>query len=118
MDTLTQHFCQIIRGKIYFHRTKKIIPLQEIVMLQGDINYSLIYLQGGRKVLIPRTLKIFEELLENYNFVRTHRGFIINCEHLIGIDNLQEEAFLTNNLQASISRRKRTEVSKRLQLVA
>jgi two-component system, LytTR family, response regulator len=118
METSNQHFCQIIRGKIYFPRTKKSIFLHEIVMLQGDINYSLVYLQGGRKVLIPRTLKIFEELLENYNFVRTHRGFIINCEHLIRIDNLHDSIELTNNLQASISRRRRTEVSKRLQLVA
>jgi DNA-binding LytR/AlgR family response regulator len=118
METSSQHFCQIVRGKIYFQRTKKIIPLHEIIMLQGDINYSLIYLQGGRKVLIPRTLKIFEELLESYNFLRTHRGFIINCDHLLRIDNLHEEAFLTNNLQASISRRRRVEVSRRLQLVA
>lgn len=44
METLNQHFYQIVRGKIYFPRTKKSIFLQEIVMLQGDINYSLIYL--------------------------------------------------------------------------
>ena len=118
METSSQHFCEIVRGKIYFQRTKKIIPLHEIIMLQGDINYSLIYLQGGRKVLIPRTLKIFEELLENHNFLRAHRGFLINCDHLLRIDNLHEEAFLTNDLKASIARRRRTEVSKRLQLVA
>jgi DNA-binding LytR/AlgR family response regulator len=116
METSSQHFCQIVRGKIYFQRSKKNIPLHEIVMLQGDINYSLFYLQGGRKVLIPRTLKIFEELLEKYNFLRTHRGFIINCDHLLRIDRFYEEAFLTNDLQASISRRRRTEVSKRLEL--
>ena len=114
METFSQHFCQIIRGKIYFHRTKKVIPLHEIIMLQGDINYSLIYLQGGRKILISKTLKIFEELLENYNFVRTHRGFIINFDHLLRIDKLGEEAFLTNNLRASIARRRKTEVSRRL----
>lgn len=118
METSSQHFCEIVRGKIYFQRTKKNIPLHEIIMLQGDINYSLFYLQSGRKVLIPRTLKIFEALLENYNFLRTHRGFLINCDHLLRIDKLQEEAFLTNDLQASISRRRRTEVSRRLQLVA
>jgi DNA-binding LytR/AlgR family response regulator len=118
METSSQHFCEIVRGKIYFHRTKNIIDLHEIIMLQGDINYSLFFLKGGRKVLIPRTLKIFEGLLENYNFLRTHRGFIINCDHLLRIDKLQEEAFLTNDLQASISRRRRTEVSKRLQLIA
>ena len=118
METSSQHFCEIVRGKIYFHRTKKNIHLQEIIMLQGDINYSLVYLQGGRKVLIPRTLKIFEELLENHNFLRTHRGFLINCDHLLRIDNLHEEAFLTNDLKASIARRRRVEVSRRLQLVA
>jgi DNA-binding LytR/AlgR family response regulator len=118
METSSQHFCEVVRGKIYFQRSKKIIPLHEIIMLQGDINYSLFYLQIGRKVLIPRTLKIFEEILENYNFLRTHRGFIINCDHLLRIDQQHEEAFLTNNLQASISRRRRTEVSRRLQLVA
>ena len=116
METSSQHFCQIVRGKIYFQRTKKIIPIQEIIMLQGDINYSLIYLQGGRKVLIPRTLKIFEELLENHNFLRIHRGYLINCDHLLRIDKYQEEVFLTNDLQASISRRRRTEVSRRLQI--
>jgi DNA-binding LytR/AlgR family response regulator len=118
METSSQHFCQIIRGKIYFHRTKKIIPLHEIVMLQGDINYSLFYLQGGRKVLIPRTLKIFEELLENYNFLRTHRGFIINCDHLLRVDILYESVYLTNNLRASIARRRKVEVSRRLELQA
>ena len=116
METLSQHFCQIVRGKIYFHRTKKNIFLHEIIMLQGDINYSLFYLQGGRKILVPRTLKIFEELLENHNFLRTHRGFIINCDHILRIDKLHEEAFLTNNLKASIARRRRAEVSRRLQL--
>lgn len=118
METAFQHFCHISHGKIYFHRTKKAIPLHEIIMLQGDINYSLIYLQGGRKILVSRTLKNFEKLLENYNFLRTHRGFLINCNHLLQIDNLHEEAFLTNNLKASIARRRRTEVSRRLQLVA
>jgi DNA-binding LytR/AlgR family response regulator len=118
METPSQHFCQIVRGKIYFHRPKKSIFLHEIIMLQGDVNYSLIYLKGGRKILIPRTLKVFEELLQNYNFLRTHRGFLINCDHLLRIDKLYEKAFLTNDLRASIARRRRTEVSRRLQFVA
>ena len=117
METSSQHFCQIVRGKIYFRRTRKNIPLHEIIMLQGNINYSLIYLRGGRKMLMTRTLKIFDELLENHNFLRTHRGFLINCDHLLRIDKLQEKAFLTNDLKAHIARRRRTEVSRRLQFV-
>lgn len=118
METSSQHFCQIVRGKIYFQRTQKNIFLHEIIMLQGDINYSLIYLRVGRKVLIQRTLKIFEGLLEKHNFLGIHQGFLINCDHLLRIDKLQEEAFLTNDLKASIARWRRVEVSRRLRLVA
>lgn len=114
METPFQHFCEVVRDKIYFHRPKKSILLHEIVMLQGDVNYSLIFLQGGRKILIPRTLKVFEEILQSHGFIRTHRGFIINSDHLLRIDKYHDSVFLTNNLQAAISRRRRTEVSRRL----
>lgn len=108
------NFCQIIRAKIYFPRTKKTIPLQEIIMLQGIINYTILHLQGGRKILVPRTLKLFEMILENYDFLRTHRGFIINCVHLQSFDNEELMMIMTNNLQASVSRRRKDFVNERL----
>lgn len=118
MKISTQHSCKILKDKMYFSSTKKTIPLHEIIMLQGDINYSLIYMQNGHKVMIPRTLKIFEELLGNHHFIRTHRGFIINSIHLQRMDIHREFMLLTNDLKASISRRRKTEVSKRLSIYA
>jgi DNA-binding LytR/AlgR family response regulator len=114
MEKLMPNFCRIVRAKIYFTRTRKIIPLQDIIMLQGEVNYTLLHLLGGRKVLIPRTLKLFESVLENYDFLRTHRGFIINCEHLQGIDNQGFPMLMSNNLQASVSRRRKAIVNERL----
>ena len=87
MEKLMPNFCRIVRAKIYFTRTRKIIPLQDIIMLQGEVNYTLLHLLGGRKVLIPRTLKLFESVLENYDFLRTHRGFIINALEMLAVDN-------------------------------
>jgi DNA-binding LytR/AlgR family response regulator len=118
MEKLPLNFCRIVRARIYFPRTKKTIPLQEIIMLQGEVNYTLIHLLGGRKVLIPRTLKLFETVLENYDFLRTHRGFIINCEHLQSIDNQGLLMSMSNNLQASISRRRKGVVNERLHFQA
>ena len=108
------NFCRIVRAKIYFTRTKKVIPLQNIIMLQGEVNYTLLHLLGGRKVLIPRTLKLFEVILENYDFLRTHRGFIINCEHLQSIDNEGLLMRMSNNLLATVSRRRKGIVNKKL----
>jgi DNA-binding LytR/AlgR family response regulator len=112
------NFCRIVRTKMYFTRIRKIIPLQDIIMLQGRANYTLLHLLGGRKVLIPRTLKLFESVLENYDFLRTHRGFIINCEHLQSIDNEGLSMRMTNNLLATVSRRRKESVNERLHFQA
>ncbi len=111
-------FCRIVRARIYFPRTKKTIPLQEIIMLEGLVNYTILHLLNGRKVLIPRTLKLFESILENYDFLRTHRGFIINCGHLQSIDNEGLSMCMTNNLMAIISRRRKGIVNERLHFQA
>ncbi|MCU0470660.1 MAG: LytTR family transcriptional regulator DNA-binding domain-containing protein [Arcicella sp.] len=118
MKKLMPHFCEIIKAKIYFPRTRKTIPLQEIIMLEGMINYTVLHLRSGRRVLIPRTLKLFEILLVNYDFLRTHRGFMINCEHLRSIDREGVSMILTNNLQAMVSRRRRDKVNERLHFQA
>jgi DNA-binding LytR/AlgR family response regulator len=116
MEKLIPNFCRIVRAKIYFTRTRKVVPLQEIIMLQGMVNYTILHLQGGRKILVPRTLKLFEVILENYDFLRTHRGFIINCEHLQSIDNEGVSMRMTNNLLAIVSRRRKVRVNERLQI--
>ena len=108
------HFCDIIKAKIYFPRQRKYVPLEEIIMLEGVVNYTILHLRSGRKMLIPRTLKLFEIVLGNYDFLRTHRGFMINCSHLQSVDSEGITMILTNNLHASISRRRRDDVNKRL----
>ena len=115
MNKLMPHFCDIIKAKIYFPRQRKYVPLEEIIMLEGVVNYTILHLRSGRKMLIPRTLKLFEIILGNYDFLRTHRGFMINCGHLQSVDSEGITMILTNNLHASISRRRKEEVSKRLQ---
>jgi DNA-binding LytR/AlgR family response regulator len=114
MKKLMPNFCRIIRAKIYFPRTRKTIPLNEIIMLEGMVNYTILHLRGGRKILVPRTLKLFEVILGNYDFLRTHRGFIINCEHLQSIDSKGVSMRMTNNLLATVSRRKKGIVNERL----
>ncbi|MCB9295177.1 MAG: response regulator transcription factor [Lewinellaceae bacterium] len=47
---------------------------EEIVACSSDSNYTMIYLKDGRKKLISRTLKDFEELLTEFGFYRTHHS--------------------------------------------
>jgi DNA-binding LytR/AlgR family response regulator len=100
-------FCVISKGKMDFIYQKKKIPLKEIVMLEAEANYTYIHLLNGKKVLISRTMKLFDNLLKNHPFTRIHRSFIVNESHLKSYDADKECILLSNDLEATISRRKK-----------
>ena len=100
-------FCIISKGKMDFVYQKKKIPLKEIVMLEAEANYTYLHLLNGKKVLISRTMKLFDNLLKDYPFTRIHRSFIVNECHLKSYDADKECILLSNNMEATISRRKK-----------
>lgn len=100
-------FCIISKGRMDFIYQKKKIPLQEIVMLEAEANYTYLHLLSGKKILISRTMKLFDMLLRDYPFIRIHRSFIVNKSHLKSYDADKECMMLSNNLEATISRRKK-----------
>lgn len=53
-----------------------------IVACSSDSNYTMVFLEDGRKKLISRTLKDFEELLVDHNFFRIHHSHLINLSHI------------------------------------
>ena len=100
-------FCIISKGKMDFVFQKKKILLTEIVMLEAEANYTYLHLLNGKKMLISRTMKLFDILLKDHPFTRIHRSFIINEYHLKKYDADKECIMLSNNLEATISRRKK-----------
>ena len=100
-------FCIISKGKMDFVYQKKKIPLTEIVMLEAEANYTCLHLLNGKKILISRTMKLFDKLLEDYPFTRVHSSFIVNDSHLKSYDADKECMMLSNNMEATISRRKK-----------
>ena len=100
-------FCIISKGKMDFVYQKKKIPLKEIVMLEAEANYTYLHLLNGKKILISRTMKLFDTLLKDHPFTRIHRSFIVNESHLKSYDADKECILLSNNMEATISRRKK-----------
>jgi two-component system, LytTR family, response regulator len=54
----------------------------DIIVCSSDSNYTLVYLQDGRKKLISRTLKEFEDMLTPFNFFRAHHSYLVNIDHV------------------------------------
>lgn len=62
---------------------KKIINLNDVIYLQSAKNYTVFKLKNGTNVISSKTLRIFEEELEDVvNFVRPHRSFMVNFDHV------------------------------------
>ncbi|WP_341225970.1 LytTR family DNA-binding domain-containing protein [uncultured Arcticibacterium sp.] len=63
--------------------SKKIINLNDVIYLQSAKNYTVFKLKDGKNVISSKTLRIFEEELEDVvNFVRPHRSFMVNFDHV------------------------------------
>ncbi|MFN8142803.1 MAG: LytTR family DNA-binding domain-containing protein [Bacteroidia bacterium] len=59
------------------------LPIEEIIRIQSDRNYTDFHLTQKRKVLVTKSLKEYEILLEEYGFVRIHHSHMININHIV-----------------------------------
>lgn len=54
------------------------VPMREIIRLEAGGAYTHFFLKEGRKILVSKNLKEFEQLLCDYNFMRVHNSHLIN----------------------------------------
>ncbi len=58
------------------------IDLKDIVLIEAKSNYSDLVLNDKRKILISKTLKDIQPVLEQQQFLRIHRQYIINLNEV------------------------------------
>ena len=77
--------------------------LKQITHLEGERNYSYIYLSNGSRELSSKNLAWFEDILVDKGFFRSHRSFLVNRYH---IEAMKEDQFaLRSGIDIPISRR-------------
>ena len=60
----------------------QMIPVDIIISCQSDDNYTTLQLKSKKKILVTRSLKEMEEMLEQHSFIRVHRFYIINLNEI------------------------------------
>jgi DNA-binding LytR/AlgR family response regulator len=88
------------------HRTSKKVFVNQVVLLKADINYTTIFLDNGKKKLLAHSIKYYEAFLETHGFLRVHRTFMVNPNHIKTYNQEERKLTMTNGQQAVISRRK------------
>ena len=68
------------RGRIALASKESIefVDPNDIVVCEANSNYTNVYLVEGRKRVVSKTLKDFEEMLMQFDFFRPHNSHLIN----------------------------------------
>lgn len=82
------------------------IEVDDMVSLQADSNYTIIHMNTMHKLVISKTLKDFEELLDETQFARIHKSYIVNLKYIKEYSTTDGGVVkMTDGNQWSISRR-------------
>ncbi|MCX6956331.1 MAG: LytTR family DNA-binding domain-containing protein [Verrucomicrobia bacterium] len=71
----------------------RLIGLAEIRCITSCENYSEIHLLAGRRLLVRRTLKNWEDSLPPAHFARAHRHLIVNLHHVESLERATVSTF-------------------------
>jgi two-component system LytT family response regulator len=59
-----------------------VVELEDIIRCESDRNYTSFFLNGGKKILVSKTLKDFETLLSAHSFLRVQQSHLINLKYV------------------------------------
>jgi two-component system LytT family response regulator len=89
------------------------VNMNDIVYLEAQSNYTVIYLQDAYKLTVSKTLKDFEELLPPAVFIRIHHSYMVNKNAVEKyIKGEGGQVVMKNGATLDVARRKKEEFMK------
>ena len=80
----------------------------DIIRIEADGNYSTFFIEDGRKVIVSRAIKEWEESLIDRGFFRVHKSHIINVQKLNYFDKTDSgDVILSDGSVVPVASRKR-----------
>lgn len=84
------------------------VSIADIVRCEADSNYTYIFLNTGKKIVAPRTLKEFEEILASEGFFRVHQSHLISLKYIQQFNKVDNLIKMSDGSTVEVSRRKKT----------
>jgi two-component system LytT family response regulator len=93
-----------------------IVNISEILRCESNVNYTCFYFTGGKKLLVTKTLKEFEDLLGDQGFYRVHQSHLVNTKYIREyVKSDGGHLIMNDGSMIPVSTRKRPEVMKMLE---
>ena len=85
-----------------------IINLNDIIRMEADVNYTRFFLDSGKKLLVSKTLKEYDEMLGESGFFRSHQSHLVNLDHILSFEKTEGgHLVMADESQVPVSSRKR-----------
>lgn len=86
----------------------QVVQIDDIIYCEAYTNYTNFYFTNRSTICASKSLHEYEELLSDCNFIRIHKSFMVNLEHIK--EYLRGEGgsvILSNGNEVEVSRRKK-----------
>jgi len=87
------------------------VRIEDIMNCESEGSYLTFHLTDGKKIVVCKSMKEYEQLLEPFLFVRTHHSHLVNIRKIARIDKTEGGTLvLENGAQIPMSQRKRDQI--------
>ncbi|HWR31951.1 MAG TPA: LytTR family DNA-binding domain-containing protein, partial [Chitinophagaceae bacterium] len=80
---------------------------KDIVLLEGSSNYTKFFFTNEKSLIVAKTLKEYEDILLEHQFLRVHKSYLVNKIHVVKVDR-EGVLELDNKMHIPVSRRRKS----------
>lgn len=102
-----------VNGKITIPQLDgfEVLNTSDILYCKADDNYTEIYLNNNKKKLVSKTLKYFEEALNDSSFARVHKSYLVNVNEVVKyVKGKGGSVVLSNGKEIMVSASKKSDL--------
>lgn len=93
----------------------KMVEVRNIIRLEGENNYTRFYFKNESPMLVSKTIKEYEGLLQDFDFFRAHQSHLVNMAYVASyVKGEGGYLVMTDGAQVTVSRHRKPELIERL----
>lgn len=86
------------------------VDLDDIIRFESDGGYTKVYLTDGKRIMVSKTMKEFDDLLLDAGFLRVHHSHLINMNHLFCFEKAEGHVVMKDDSIVPVSNRKKDQL--------
>jgi two-component system LytT family response regulator len=93
------------------------VDLDDIIRFESDGGYTKVYLTDGKRIMVSKTMKEYDDLLLDAGFLRVHHSHLINMNHLFCFEKTEGHVVMKDDSVVPVSNRKKDHLMELLNML-